>query len=180
MQTPRPESPTPSYGARAFARQRNPPLKRRRKLCEVLSRNNPGSLGQSARVPGVSDLILPPPAAPFRGLSKRGRGLGCHPPHPLGNPQRRLVVGGEGAGRYAGAPHVGAKARRRAPGESECQKRKKAEVFLQISRQPRRVSGRARDFQRARRPRLSGGPGIPSQSPESPRPEPFPGCAGGL
>lgn len=48
--------------------------------------------------------------------------------------------------------------------------KKKAEVFLQISRQPRRVSGRARDFQRARRPGFSGGPGIPSQSPESPGP----------
>lgn len=47
----------------------------------------------------------------------------------------RLAGGREGAGRRAGAPHVGARAGRRAPGgwsrgELECQKRKKkAEVF---------------------------------------------------
>lgn len=108
-------------------------------------------------------LLKPlPPSAPPTGEPTKGDWL--------------AVRNGRGA-RGGVAPRG---ARRRAPGERECQKsekkkKKSRSFFLQISRQPRRVSGRGRDFQRARRPGLSGGPGIPSQSPESPGPAVFPG-----
>lgn len=64
-----------------------------------------------------------------------------HPPLLLEKKQRRekpalqLAGGGEGAERREGAPHVGARAGRRArgggrePGELECQKRKKKQKF---------------------------------------------------
>lgn len=63
----------------------------------------------------------------------------------------RLVGGGEGAGRRAGVPHVGARAGRRAPGgwgwsrgELECQKReKKAEVFSYFPAAAPRFGARA-------------------------------------
>lgn len=56
-----------------------------------------------------------------------------------------------------GAPRGGESREEGAGGARVPEKKKKAEVFLLISRQPRRVSGRARDFQRARQPGLSGG-----------------------
>lgn len=112
-----------------------------------------------------------------------------HPPLLLEKKQRRekpalqLAGGGEGAGRREEAPHVGARAGRRARGGGEGaggarvpEKKKKSRSFLLISRQPHRVSGRARDFQRARRPGFSGGPGNPGESPA----RAFPGSAGVL
>lgn len=94
----------------------------------------------------------------------------------------RLAGGGEGAGRRAGVPHVGARAGRRAPGgwgwsrgELECQKReKKAEVFSYFPAAAPRFGARAGfPAREAAQTFEGGGPGIPSRSPESPRPESF-------
>jgi hypothetical protein len=72
-------------------------------------------------------------------------------------PAMRLAGSWERAERRAKEPHVGARAGRRQGGPQVPEKKKKnTEVFLLISRQPHRGSGRARDFQRARRPGLSG------------------------
>lgn len=115
------------------------------KTDEIHSRNNPG------------DLTPLPAAPPFRDLSKQGRSLNCHPPRPLAKDKGDWLEAGKGRGAAPGRPTWGLELGG-GRGERECQEKKKSRsFFLLISRQPRRVSGRARDFQRARRPGLSRG-----------------------
>lgn len=99
------------------------PHKRRGGNCKVLSRNNPGSGESTARVLGVSDLLPPRPAAPFKDSCKRGGAL-LPPAPPTGEPTKaigwRWRMGGGAA--WGVTPRG---AGRRAPGERECQKREK-------------------------------------------------------
>lgn len=103
MQTPRPESPRPSYGARVFGRQRNPSLGRRggetaKSSAGIIQGLEKRWLGSSA-----SPIWSPPrPAAPFKDSCKQGVALAATRPAPWGSPQRRLAGGGEGAGRCVG------------------------------------------------------------------------------
>lgn len=113
--------------------------------------------------------------AAFYSLGAGGVASAARPPLLLASPQRRE----RGAPRLAdAAAHVGGvgrRARGRGSASARKEKKKKAEVFLLISRQLSRVSGRARDFQRARPARpfgVGGGRGgawnpllVPGESP---------------